>query len=408
MIRAVLLFFITGACFNIASAQVTVSDFLLTAFEDSDVTGYDNQISFIKGRNYRIPWIDEVELRIGNDELIYEDVQYAFRLRPSNPWLVRRNNALFNATRKELTARQSIEFKDALVSRYEQTLRFLYLKESLFYSNQQLELNRKLADIFQQNPESGLFDPKDFVDAKLDVVNEIEQMDDLRLSFTKNQLEISSILGNSEYNWDGFSLIEIAQIDSISNHIAQVSLPSTEYKYILAQQEVARQETRKEKADFDIGFIQGEYFPFTNRDSEFGFCAGITIPIFKKNKPQIAERTLDELELKSDLAQQQSRDSVAKLIDFEYLKSTISHFQRLQDEVETLGLQELRQTLMQSEDYDPITLIKLEIAISKLNERLIDAKYRVIDQFIDFLFTFDAPNKQPLVNYLSKSLEQIQ
>ena len=41
-------------------------------------------------------------------------------------------------------------------------------------------------------------------------------------------------------------------------------------------------------------------------------------------------------------------------------------------------------------------------------ERLIDAKYRVIDQFIDFLFTFDAPNKQPLVNYLSKSLEQIQ
>jgi hypothetical protein len=390
------------------SAQETVSDYLLTAFEDSEVTGYQNQIDFIRPQNYRIPVLDELELRVGNDELIYEDLQYAVRVRPSNPWLIRRNKAFFNATREELSARKRLEFKQALQVRYEQALSFFEARELQNSTQSQLDLLREQTNIFQENPESSLFDAKDFVEAKLDMVEDIEQLNDLMIDVDRARRTISLTLGNRSFEWNEFELITISTIDSLSNEIARSVSPSAEVDYLTKRAEVARQEVRKEKADFDIGFVQAEYFPFTNRDSEFGFAAGITIPIFRNNKPQIAERKLDQLDLESELITEQKRDSVNKVVELEYLKSTITHYELLEDEVNKLGLEELKSNLSKSSDFNPIVITELEIASLRLRELLIESKYRVLEQFIDFIFAFDAPIQQPLTNYLSNKLVRIQ
>lgn len=389
-------------------AQETVSDFLLTAFEDRSLQSYDERTNFLKPSNYRIPIIDEIEIRAGNDEQTYEDLQYAFRVRPANPWKIRRNNALFNATRKEITIRREIEFKESLANKYELIANY-FLEQHAYelIEKRQLLISNKTT-ILQNNMESELFDARDFANAKLDQVQGIENLDDALIDWNQTRLRIATSLGNSSFNWNSFDLISVSSIDSISNHIAQSKLSSVELDLISQRIEVAHQEVRLEKADFDIGYLQAEYFPFTNRDTEIGYSIGFTIPIFRNNRPQIAERKLDEIELKSELDYEQHKDSVKKILEFEHLKNLIHHHELIINQVQEIGLDGLIENLGRIEDYDPIVLLDLEDGILKLDEIILKSHARVIEQYLEFLFTYDVIIEQPLINYLSNDFESIE
>tara|TARA_R110000868_G_scaffold259361_3_gene517193 strand:+ start:23664 stop:24902 length:1239 start_codon:yes stop_codon:yes gene_type:complete len=405
----------TSACFVVVflvtlsiNAQETVSDFLLTAFEDRSLLAYDAQTKFLKPSNYRIPIIDELEIRAGNDEQTYEDLQYAFRVRPSNPWKIRRNNALFNATKKELSIRRQIEFKENLSERYELLATYYFEKKLFDLISQQQLLASKKASIFQNNMESDLFDARDFAEAKLDQIEGLESMDEALVQWNQTQQRVYTILGTSTFNWSSFDLISVEHIDSVSSIIVNSALSSVELELITQRIEVARQEVRLEKADFDIGYVQAEYFPFTNRDTEIGYSIGFTIPIFRNNRPQIAERKLDEIELKNEFKSEEHQDSVKKILEYEHLKNLLLHHKMILEKVDEIDLESLASNLARIEDYDPIAILDLEEGILKLDEILLKSEKRVIEQYLEFLFTFDVIIDQPLINYLSDSLEYLQ
>ncbi|GAB5409968.1 MAG: hypothetical protein BalsKO_23330 [Balneolaceae bacterium] len=398
------IFFITTSI----SAQETVSDFLLTAFEARNIQSYDARINFLKPSNYRIPIIDELEIRAGNDELIYEDLQYALRVRPSNPWKIRRNNALFNATKKELDIRRSIEFKENLSNRYELLARYFFEKQVFDLVTKQQLLVSKKASVFQNNMESGLFDARDFAETKLDQIEGLESVDDALVEWSQTQQRVVAVLKNTAFDWSSFNLISVEKIEEVASQIASSTLSSVELNLISQRIEVARQEVRVEKADFDIGFLQAEYFPFTNRDSEIGYSIGFTIPIFQNNRPQIAERKLDELELKNEYDAEAYQDSIKKQLEYEHLKNLLLHHEMIEEEIDNIDLETLVNNLGRIEDYDPIAILDLEEGILKLDEILLKSKQRVLEQYLEFLFTFDVIIDQPLINYLSDSLESIE
>lgn len=393
---------------NSLYAQESVSDFLLTAFEDQSLAVFDAQTKFIHPRNFRIPIIDEIEIRIGNDERTYEDLQYALRVRPSNPWKIRRNNAFFNATKKELSIRKQVEIKENLIFRYELLTDYFYERELYNLSQSQQSIVEKKALILQQNMESNLFDARDFADAKLDQIEGIESLDKTLQQWNRTNNEISIIFGTSNFNWDLFDLIAVSTIDSLSSIIANSSLTSIELELIAQRIEVARQEVRVEKADFDIGFIQAEYLPFTDREVGLGYSVGFTIPIFNKNRSKIAERKLDEIELKNELTNEQYRDSVKRVLELEYLKNLINHHYLIESEVEKVNLKGLTNNLARIEDYDPISFLDLKVGILKLDELILKSKRRVFEQYVKFLETFDVFTTNPLTNYLSDTLEKIE
>lgn len=393
---------------NSLYAQESVSDFLLTAFEDQSLAVFDAQTKFIHPRNFRIPIIDEIEIRIGNDERTYEDLQYALRVRPSNPWKIRRNNAFFNATKKELSIRKQVEIKENLIFRYELLTDYFYERELYNLSQSQQSIVEKKALILQQNMESNLFDARDFADAKLDQIEGIESLDETLQQWNRTNNEISIIFGTSNFNWDLFDLIAVSTIDSLSSIIANSSLTSIELELIAQRIEVARQEVRVEKADFDIGFIQAEYLPFTDREVGLGYSVGFTIPIFNKNRSKIAERKLDEIELKNELTNEQYRDSVKRVLELEYLKNLINHHYLIESEVEKVNLKGLTNNLARIEDYDPISFLDLKVGILKLDELILKSKRRVFEQYVKFLETFDVFTTNPLTNYLSDTLEKIE
>lgn len=390
------------------SAQKSVSDFLLTAFEDPATSHYDDQIAFLKPRRYRYPAVDEIELRMGNDEQTYEDLQYAIRFRPGNPWRIRRNNALFNATREELKLKKRLEFKENMFLRYELALQYFYNLELTEQIEQRLDIISRKANIMETNLQSELFDGKDYSEAKLDQVEAIEKLEEAFVELNQAQVEIELILGASDLNWEAFKLIDVETLADISRDIAGRSNSSVELDLISQQAEVARQEGRVEKADFDIGYAQLEYFPFTNRKSNYGFSVGVTLPIFKDNKPQIAESKLDEIELKGEFRSVQYRDSLDKTREYEHLKNLISQHRLIIKKKEELNLKAMATNLANSEEFNPLIILDLREGIVKLDELILKSKYRVLTQFIDFLHTYDVLTNSPLTNYLSQELIPIE
>jgi hypothetical protein len=390
------------------SAQESVSDYLLTAYEDRNLVQYDSRISFLKPRNYRYPILEELEIRMGNDEQTYEDIQYAVRVRPGNPWKIRRNNAFFNATRKELELQKQLEYKENIFSRYEIALEYFYNRDLAVQIEEKLVVIGRKSSIMEDNLESELFDPKDYSDAKLKQVEGIEELDEAMIEFNQAAIEIQLILQAEKLNWKYFDLIDVETINKIATDIASRSKLSTELNLIAQQIEVARQDVRIEKADFDIGFAQLEYYPFTNRDSNYGFSVGVTLPIFRDNRPQIAERKMDELELRGEFDFEQFQDSVNKVREFEHLKNLISHHRLINQKKEELNLVAMANNLANSEEFDPLTILDLREGVLKLDEVILKSRHRVLSQFIDFLYTYDMLTSNPLINYLSKDLSLIE
>ncbi|MTI87108.1 MAG: hypothetical protein FH748_03980 [Balneolaceae bacterium] len=390
-------------------ARQTVSEFLLTAFEDRNLSQYDAQISFLRPSNYRFPVVDEVEVRMGNDELTYEDLQYALRLKPGNPWKIRRNNAFFNATKKEIDLRKKLEYKENLQRRYEVVLDYFQQKNTAALIEERLSIASKQTSIMEENFESELFDAEDYAESKINQVEDIEDLDEVLVKLNETKVEIQLILEHRPPDWEMFNLITISSIEKVVNEIVNATFDDAELELIAQQIEVARQEVRVEKADFDIGYIQLEYFPFRDiDDSEYGVSVGLTLPLFRDNKPQIAERKLDEIELKNEFTLEQYQDSVNKIKSYEHLKNLIAHHQLIVDKTEELNLDAMSQNLANSEDYNPIIILELEESILQLEEVLLKSKYRVLTQFIDFLFTFDALIQKPLTNYISEDLDLIE
>lgn len=390
------------------SAQSSLSDFLLTAFEDINIEGYNNSIQFLSPKNYRLPIIEDLEVRFGNDEFTNQDQQYALRFRPGNPWKIRRNNALFNATKKELTIRKKIQYKENLELRYELAIDYLLESRLLEIQKTHYSIISKRVDILESNMESSLFDAKDFVEGKLDQVDALNNQDEARISMLRSKNTISATLQNTEFDWSTFSMISVSTIDSLSDNIIAQKISSLELDLISQQIEVARREVRLEKADFDIGFFQTEYFPFRDRNSDYGVSFGLSIPLFKSNKNQIAERKLDQIELKGELVTEQYQDSINKIIEYEFLKSLIIQHQSLLNQIEKLDLNRLSENLSRIKDNNPLSLLEVQEGALKLKELELKSYKRVIEQYLEFLITFDALTQLPLTNYLSEELEGLE
>ena len=390
-------------------AQQTVADFLLTAYEDVTLNQFDSQMNFITPRNIRIPVIDEVEIRMSNDERTYEDLRYQLRLRPANPWAIRRNNALFNARKEELSAEKQLQYKENLINRYELVLEYFEQLELSSLNRTRLELLSKKSSIFMENPSSDLFDAREFAKSKIEEVEVLEELNNIQVGSNNTQMEISIWMGETEIDWKYFPLISVSSVDSIAALITSNEFTSTELEYLTRRFETAQQETRVEKSDFDIGYVQAEYAPFIDPDkTSLGFSIGLNIPIFKNNKPQIAERMLDQIRRENILIAETKIDSIEKALEYGFLLNlTEQHFQ-LQRDIDNLDFDNLLSNLGRSENYDPIAMLELEEAALMLDEMVIKSKYRVLEQYLDFLYTYDSIVQKPLLNYLAKDLSPLE
>lgn len=389
-------------------SQTTPEDFLITAFEDRSLNEYQAQINFLNRGTYKIPFGDEFELRYGNDELSLEDVRYQLRFRPSNPWKVRRNNALFNARKDAITLRQSLVVKKLLFDRYLMLLKYISSKNATELSKKKYQLAQNKVQLYEQAVESDLFDGSGFIDAKLEVIELLEKYEDSKVKWNHATEKIKLILGKENIEWNDFTLISLEKMEETMYNLLTSSFFNTDLQYLQKQVEVAELETSTERFDFDLGFIQTEYAPFKNNgDNELGISVGVTLPIFKNNKNQIAEQKLDEIEQQNEFNAAVHQDSLNKVLKSSFLSSYLLHHKKLLKEINTLNLDSITKNLSVSENFNPLSLLKLEEGKIKLEEIVQISHHRLLKYYLEFLNAFDALQQKPLINYLSNDLNFI-
>ena len=200
-------------------SQSTPEDFLITAFEDRSLNEYQAQINFLNRRTYKISFGDEFELRYGNDELSLKDVRYQLRFRPSNPWKIRRNNALFNARKEAIILWQSLVFKKILFDRYLMLLEYNSIKNTTELSQKKYQLAQNKVQLYEQAVESDLFDGSEFIDAKLEAIELLEKYEDIRVKWNHATEKIKLILGKENIEWNDFTLISLEKIEQTMHNL---------------------------------------------------------------------------------------------------------------------------------------------------------------------------------------------
>ncbi len=407
--RLILLLVIRIFAHSTVDAQSSPNDFLLTAFEDPTLIEYQKKFNYLQKKNYRLPLGDELEFRYGNNEQTLEEARYQIRIRPTNPWKIRRTNALYNAQKEAISLRESIEFKEALVERYSLMIQYFIAQKQTKLSKATLSLAKNKIQLFEKSIESDLFNAQNYVNAKLDMIEMLERYDNHKLieeGFIQN---ITFILATDNLNWSDFNLISSIEIKNVMNEILLSSFSNSELTYLMKEFEIAKLETLVEKADFDIGFFQAEYAPFKNNgDNEFGISFGITVPIFKNNKDQIADRILNEIEWYSDLNAESYKDSLGKTMSFNVLSNYLAYHDILLTEMEKMNIKELSDKLASSEDFDPFITLKMEEGKLKLEQLVLRSTKRLLEYYLDFLYSHDVLQQMPLKNYLSNDLISIE
>src|SRR5262245_47681027 len=99
-------------------AQVTVNDFIASALTDPEVKTFDQQVSYLKDKPFRLSPLQKMEFRYQNREISPDMQRFGLRFNPANPWEVRNNNRYFEDYQSSLSLEREIVLKEALVERY--------------------------------------------------------------------------------------------------------------------------------------------------------------------------------------------------------------------------------------------------------------------------------------------------
>lgn len=388
-------------------AQGSLNDFILTAFESSNFQQYDAQTQFLNKGGYSLPIIDKLEARYDNDDLTKEDQQYALRIKPTNPWKIRRNNALFNASKQEIEAEKKILLNENLYWRYELALGYLIEKEAQTIANAKLDIVNQRAKILSENQQSVLFDAKNYVNIKLKQIDAISALGEIKQARNYYMQHISTILQTNLFNWDDTELITVKQIEAHAEDITTNQLNSSEAQLLASQIEVAKKEFRLENSDFDIGYLQTSYAPYSDKKSNFGISFGLNIPLFKSNKDKLASIKLDEIALSNELVSTQYSDSLNRAVSYQYLIQLIEQHYLLEEQIASLDLDSTIKNLSLIEDNNPMSYLDLKEGILKLDEILFKSRTAVLEQYLEFLVAFDALAAPPLTNHLSNQLSPL-
>lgn len=397
---------------SIATAQVTIAEFIKSANDDPEVKTFSEQARYLEQRTYRLPFLQRLEFRTQNRELLANQQEYALRLTPSNPWEVRNNNKYFEAYRSTLGFEREFLLKTALYDRYLKAISLLYLTELGNKKQLLIESKANQISILEKQMGSSFFDADQYVDLQLEKLDEEGEFEEVQFLTIDERFSITRVYPsafNKTLEWKLDNVISAARIKSVADSLSGSAIQSRLIAFQQQKIELANREYSLEKANVNVGFLQAE---FDNRRVEqnrtpFNISGGITIPIFNPNKGDMAKRKLDAIDATFDLEEAQAEDKIDKMILHERINFYYERYTRLQEKIKALRQDNVPATLQTLKGGDPAVRLKFSESIVKLEIILAKIRRDMLYAYIDFLSTSDFLQREPLKNYLSPGLEEL-
>jgi hypothetical protein len=155
-----------------------------------------------------------------------------------------------------------------------------------------------------------------------------------------------------------------------------------------------------ERVNFDVGFIQTEYFPNRTNKSLVGISAGISLPLFQRDRAELMDLTIEEKERSLDLLNEQKQYTLEQYYWKSHVQLLLEKYIELQHLYAQMNLQEMQQTLQTLDDYEPLK--GLEWQEMQLDWKEIDQQWYIelVKSYIGYLSSTGLLSKEPMIDWL--------
>jgi len=403
-----LLVFMTLTTVAVTGQSITVEHVLRQAVNAPEVTAVEKQLSGLEELDYSLPYVNNLEFRTRNNELLYNRQQYALRLDIENPFRVIQNRKYFEVRQQLGVLRRQRALKEVITGRYLMLSELIGAHGLLVIRRSQDSLKKKLAEVYSEKSGSAEFDAEDLIRARLEIVSGQADLKEAEYEFAVLERKITADAGASGASIAGLS--DHIGPEQIIRVIDSVRLGSdlTEISEKAAESELAARKVKVEESSFNLGWIQGMYAPYqiTEGDKPAGVALGVSIPVFKKNKDDQARSKVQLLEEQTELDLMKIQAAAGFDERRESLRIKLRHYLEIREQLKSARDDQFS-TLAAVSNYDPVPIIKLEAELLKFRVLLNKIESSILKEWILMLDQADVLIKSPLRNYLSPKITKL-
>lgn len=395
---------------QLQAQDASLKQFLKSALDDPYYASYSKQESiFNKPNSYSLPWVQKLEFRTRNNELLDFRQQYALRFDPGNPWQIKSNQRYFKGIRSVKNLEQQLLLKELMRERYDLVVGYWMAVEKAALIEKQKDIRQQISYAMTQRSGSSDFDADQYLNNELDIISKTADWQEADFERDVARTRILQLSGTQNFSMDVAALIDVDKVKQVVGLREESKLP-TEVE--LLKQEIANseQKIKTDKLNFDLGFIQGMYAPYKVDAgyNPFGISSGITIPLFNQNRDDIAREKLQIIEQQGELEQFQLREGGKSTSKAATLELHFMHYQKIDSLILGLKSRELNLSTTLANNYNPIVELKYREKLIQLDLLKVRIKREILLQYISYLDNSDKLHQRPLVNYLSKGLEGVE
>ncbi len=386
-----------------------LGEFLRSARTDITVTGFDRQLDWFGEKRYRLPWVNELELRTQNNVMLWGRQQYRVRLEVGNPFEIRNNNRYFESQQELKSIRKTLVFRQALRDRYLMAARWISLNERMILLRELEELSRRRVEIQEQKAGTTDFNPDTYMESRVDLVTRIADRQELEYDVTmagERMASLARMPGRSpsplKETIRPETIALLSDTLSVRSMVTgvQVQMKSTE----LAQRRIALDRSR-----ISFGWLQGMYSPFRvgTEAHPTGFAMGVTIPVFNRNKNDVARSELSSLEENAKLEAARVSVGLAQQERMSSLRLQLKQYVNITALINDLRREESEQLQLLARNLDPVSGIRSRMQSMRLDLLQQEIRGRILEEWIKLLDELDLLGQDPMVNFLSEALETL-
>ncbi|MBF0450123.1 MAG: hypothetical protein HQK75_05430 [Candidatus Magnetomorum sp.] len=407
--------FFVKVCFyvNTCHAEITINDYLVTAFRDETLIYQTEKITFLKDSSSNTPYINEVELRMQIDEFEDSKQKYTVRMNMNGWGEHSQGKKVYEASLKYNETERAIFLNDSLKDRYIDVIVYHHSGMQLVFMKALMTVYNDRVEVLKQNVGTLQFDAIELIETERQLLD--LQLDMVNIKNDKVVIEEKIRLFFPTENEDVLIVKDMLDIYSIQDKVIQLK-ESFEQKNVHIQHgqynyEMAEAKYRLEQAENNtyLSFLEASYDLDEKEKFEKAFTVefGITIPIVNPNRLDINRRKLNSVKAKSDWMNVKKNIQMNFFALSRKIKRLITQYDIISLQKKKSRTKETFDIFRQMDGANPLTLLKLKESMLKNEMTMQKIQHQIYETYIKLLDCSGELSSPPLINYLSKDSQQL-
>lgn len=393
-----------------AQAQVTLEEFLYSAYEEPILKSFDAQADYLNNKSvYRLAPIQKMEFRTESNQLDRTRQDYGLRINPANPFEIKRTSQYFKTYQELLYLDRDRTLKELLYARYLVVIGWVYYQEILGLKEEDKKTTEKLLAILEGQRFSGFFDAEDYMELKMEQVDKVIEAEETLFEIDNQKRSVDALYDAARLktvNWPVSTIISLERLEVVVDSLFNLNARPGEAAYREKQIDLAKREWQLEKSNINVGFLQTEYQErrIAQNRRPWSISMGITIPVFNPNKGDMTKRKLEMLEAEGEFNTAKNDQLAGREINREKIKSLLKRYRDVQVMIQNLNVGAVATTLQQIKDSNPMAVVRMQNNLIKLKTMSARLRQEIYLGYLDFLSYAEVLQEQPVKNFLTNDL----